>query len=107
MPFDGTANPVALNRARLIDALRNIRRDDWDFTNAARCAFCEMAQIFGGEGDYETIGLSHEDGIAIFGVYGLHLCRTTGATEIYNKRKRLEDVTPNDVADALENAAFV
>jgi hypothetical protein len=104
MPFDGRDNTPALNRARLIEALRaEMPRDwRWDFGNCgagpshcgtAGCAIglAYKLGIATNEDIYTTLGITQEQAISVFSV---------GAYDI-----PYQQVTPSMVADRLERIA--
>lgn len=112
MPLDGTLTTPALNRARLIAALRAPMPEGhrWDFCEVSGeeeygtygCAFSIIDRLWPGATDvnadgvpvHEFIGLTREQCHAIFGVMSYQFDR------FYKFPKR--DVTPAMVADALE-----
>lgn len=102
MPFDGRDNTPALNRARLIEALR-AGPENWDFRQFEFCA-CGVAKHMGliyAHCEYrelgQVLGLTDRQTEDIFlGGY-----RENYTAKFYGVRDRA-DVTPAMVADALE-----
>lgn len=108
MPFDGRDNTPALNRARLIEALR-AGPENWDFGQFEFCA-CGVAKHIGlvsNHFDYpdlgQVLGLTHRQAVDIF-LGGDRLFGEDGTPKFYDVGTR-GDVTPAMVADALERLA--
>lgn len=108
MPFDGTISTHALNRARLIEALRNDKEWKWNFCKSSGCAIGMAATIWSEVRDTKDsrviplanlLGINLDKALDVFGF----VTNTFEYSEFYKTTR--DKVTPTMVADALEKLA--